>query len=48
MKYDLPPKIMWIGKGLTPYGVKIKVKLSGNGEKFRVSLLKRYLGELND
>ena len=48
MKYDLPYKIMWIGKGLTPYGVKIEVKLSGNGEKFRVSPSKRYVGELSD
>ena len=48
MKYDLPYKIMWIGKGLTPYGVKIKVELSGNGEKFRVSLPKRYVGEFSD
>ena len=38
---------MWIGKGLTAYGVKIKLKLSGNGEKFRVSLPKRYVGKLS-
>ena len=48
MKYDLPYKIMWIGLGLTPYGVKIKIEVSGKGEKFRVWLPKRYVGEFSD
>ena len=39
---------MWIGKGLSQYGVKIKVKLSGNGEKFKASLPKRYVGKVSD
>ena len=48
MKYDLPYKIMRIGKGWTPYGVKVKIALSGNGEKFTVSLARRYVVEFND
>ena len=48
MTYWLLCKIMWIGKGLTPYVVNIKVKVSGNGEKFRVYLPKRYVGKLSD
>ena len=48
MKYDLPYKIMRIGKGWTPYGVKVKIALSGNGENFTVSLAKRYVVEFND
>ena len=48
MKYDLPYKILRIGKGMTPYGVKIKVELSGNGEKFTVWLPKRYVVEFSD
>ena len=31
MIYELAYKIIRIEKGLTPYGVKIKVKLCGNG-----------------
>ena len=48
MIYLLPYKIMWIWKGLTTYGVKIKMKLSGNGENLQVSLPKRYVGKLSD
>ena len=38
---------MWIGKGWTPYGVKIEVKLCGNREKFRVSIPEWYVGKLS-
>ena len=48
MKYDIPYKIIRIGKVWTQYGVKIQIELSGNGEKIRVSLPKRYVGELRD
>ena len=48
LKYGLPYKITRIGKGWTPYGVKIKIELSGNGEKFTVSLPKRYVREFSD
>ena len=33
---------------MTPYGVKITVKQSGNGEKFTVSLPKHCVGKLSD
>ena len=48
LKYDLPYKITRIGKGCTPYGVKVKVELSKNGEKFTVSLPKRYVRKFSD
>ena len=47
MIYGSIYKIMWIGKGLTPYRVKIKVNVSGNRENFEVLLPKCYVGKLN-
>ena len=43
MVFDLPYDIIRIEKGWTSYGERIKVKLSGNEEIFKISLPKRYV-----
>ena len=48
MNYELPYEIMWFERGLTPYGVKITMKLTGNGENFKVSLPERYEEKLDN